>query len=504
MKILISSTIYDLQDLRDILESELESDGHEVILSEHGSVLVEPGEHTYKSCLKEAADSDCTIAIIDRRFGGEYSKDKSITEAEIENARKHNKRTLVFVRQTAWTCHSTQKELFIKQGQPYKAAKGIVDDYRVFELIDRLAKKNIDNWLFQFNDFTDLLRQIRRQLNRSLPLSLNFLGREEAIEDIKKITDQSKQIIVVYADSGVGKTTLAENFFELDKSYKQLLKVDDISTDGNTTAEEVLNKLLKQLGINALTRSSEFEGNLNLLEQKLIERGLKTGLFIDNIEPLLDGDGKFIDSKYEDLFLKISCLRIKHLVLFTSCISLKFENNNLNDRIENYHLDNLPFKSWQYFFRENEIPFEDEVLEDIYKKCSGNAKVMSFLRGIIKKDYNNNLNDFWTNKREITNSKELIEKYLNDFRNIDPNAYELLCYLECYNIAKIPDRHVRRLADDISGLQNSKLAISLKDRCILEVKTDTYYLHKLFRREVCDRLQSNPADLTYWREINPA
>jgi nucleoside phosphorylase len=332
--------------------------------------------------------------------------------------------------------------------------------------------------------------------------NLNFLGREEAIEYIKEITDQSKQIIVAYADSGVGKTTLAENFFELDKSYKQLLKIDDISMDGTTTAEEVLNKLLKQLDVDALTRSSEFQGNLNLLEQKLIERGLKTGVFIDNIEPLLDKNGKFVDNKYEDLFLKISCLPIKHLLLFTSCISLKFENNNLNYRIENYHLDNLPFTSWQYFFRENEIPFEDKVLEDIHDKCRGNAKVMNFLRGIIKKDYDNSLNDFWTNKSGITNSKELIEKYLNDFRNIDPNAYELLCYLECYNIAKIPDRHVRRLADDISGLQNSKLAIALEDRCILEVKTDTYYLHKLFRREVCDRLQSTPADIAYWREVN--
>jgi HEAT repeat protein len=172
MKIFLSSTILDLRDLRDTLVQGLEADGHEVIASEKGTVLVNPDKSSYEQCLAAVIDCDCLIAILDGRFGGEYpiGSNKSITEAEIEVALTQNKKTLVFVRQSVWDCKATQNALGKgRKGIPYEAVKNIVEDPRVFDLIDRIRKKPKDNWIFQFNFPTDLLSQIRAQIKLPTP-----------------------------------------------------------------------------------------------------------------------------------------------------------------------------------------------------------------------------------------------------------------------------------------------------------------------------------------------
>jgi HEAT repeat protein len=186
MKIFLSSTIFDLRDLRDALVQGIETDGHEVIASEKGTLPVNPGKHSYEQCLKAAAECDCLIAILDGRFGGEYplGSNKSITEAEIEEALKQGKKTLVFVRQSVWDSLANQKA-YVKDGADYKPIKNIVEDTRVFGIIDRIRRKPQDNWIFQFNYPTDLLAQIRAQIGTSGTV-INWLDRSRQLLQAQK------------------------------------------------------------------------------------------------------------------------------------------------------------------------------------------------------------------------------------------------------------------------------------------------------------------------------
>jgi internalin A len=170
MKIFLSSTILDLKDLRDTLVQELETDGHKIIASEKGTLPVNSGKHSYEQCLKAAAECDCLIAVIDGRFGGVYppGSNKSITEAEIEEALKQGKKTLVFVRQSVWDALATQKAaIFSGKANEHWTVKNIIEEVKVFGLIDRIRRKPQDNWIFQFNYPTDLLVQIRDQIGTS-------------------------------------------------------------------------------------------------------------------------------------------------------------------------------------------------------------------------------------------------------------------------------------------------------------------------------------------------
>ena len=67
----ISSTCYDLEEVRNQLKNFINGLGHEAILSEHNDVLYDFNYHTHVSCVNEVENSDILILIVGNRFGGE-------------------------------------------------------------------------------------------------------------------------------------------------------------------------------------------------------------------------------------------------------------------------------------------------------------------------------------------------------------------------------------------------------------------------------------------------
>lgn len=163
MKVFISSTIFDLKDLRDSLQQWLEGRGHTVLASEDGTIPIDSSKHSYDVCLEAARNCDCLVAIIDGRFGGLMRDGKtSITLAEIHEAFDHGRRVWVFVRQSVWDAKEVYKR-YKADGVPFKPS-GIVDDERVFQLIDDIRGRKTGNWLSTFNRPTDLIDKLQVQL----------------------------------------------------------------------------------------------------------------------------------------------------------------------------------------------------------------------------------------------------------------------------------------------------------------------------------------------------
>lgn len=162
-RIFLSSTIYDLKDLRNTVEGSLRDRGYAILASESGNIPVDSSKHSYDICLNAARNCECLIAIIDGRFGGVMpSSTKSITQAEIEAALDNGKQVLVFVRQGVWDAKEIYKA-YQKSGNQFIPTK-LVDDERIFDLIDGIRRRARANWIFQFNLPSDLISQITRQL----------------------------------------------------------------------------------------------------------------------------------------------------------------------------------------------------------------------------------------------------------------------------------------------------------------------------------------------------
>ncbi|WP_417851697.1 DUF4062 domain-containing protein [Thalassoglobus sp.] len=109
LTIFISSTVYDLLDLRAELAEHLESAGHIVRMSEdYERFDVDQKSDSIQQCLNNLKASEVIICLLDQRFGGviqdhanEHWNGKSATQVEYEYARKLDLPVYAFIRDKA-------------------------------------------------------------------------------------------------------------------------------------------------------------------------------------------------------------------------------------------------------------------------------------------------------------------------------------------------------------------------------------------------------------------
>ncbi|TEB41597.1 DUF4062 domain-containing protein, partial [Flavobacterium circumlabens] len=106
-RIFISSTCYDLSQIRDNLSEFITSCNYETVLSERGDIFYHPDLHTHECCVNEIENCNMFILVIGGRFGGNYISDpkKSITNAEYEAARVKNLPVFTFIKREVYEDH---------------------------------------------------------------------------------------------------------------------------------------------------------------------------------------------------------------------------------------------------------------------------------------------------------------------------------------------------------------------------------------------------------------
>ena len=75
-KVFISSTCFDLKEVRESLSRFVNGFGFDAVLSEHGDVFYHPDLHTHEACVHEVSNCQLFILLIGGRFGGSYVKNK--------------------------------------------------------------------------------------------------------------------------------------------------------------------------------------------------------------------------------------------------------------------------------------------------------------------------------------------------------------------------------------------------------------------------------------------
>lgn len=166
-RILISSTCHDLADLRNFLDLELRSYGFETVLSENGTLPVDSAKHSYENCLDAARECEITVGVIDGRFGGEYQgTGKSITQLEIETAIEAGRQVQVFARRNVLAAKEALKP-YLTTPAAFRKSK-VVEDRRVFDVVDSLTKRTSGNWIHGFDTPQEILFILSKQLGFDL------------------------------------------------------------------------------------------------------------------------------------------------------------------------------------------------------------------------------------------------------------------------------------------------------------------------------------------------
>jgi hypothetical protein len=188
-RVFISSTIYDLRDLRSSLKYWLEELGYEVLLSDYSDFPVNPNENSYQACLETIDNCDYFILLIGGRVGGWYNKKQKISITQQEYRRANEKfekdgsiKIISFVRKEIWDIREDRKGLMTylenftnlscddKKNISNHSSKIVQDAEFIFNFLQEVSKTEAmkqaindgtslpqGNWIYQFSNFRDII-----------------------------------------------------------------------------------------------------------------------------------------------------------------------------------------------------------------------------------------------------------------------------------------------------------------------------------------------------------
>ncbi len=170
MKVFISSTVYDLLDVRAELACELAALGISPVLSDDklSDFKVDCNVNSIETCLVNVDACDAVILILDRRYGpklGQFGfEDVSATHLEYRRAAASNKPVHFFVRDRLLADHTIWKRN--KKKDEIELAWVESKNHGLFDLLDEhmplVSKKNGSNWIHTFTSSVDLNTAVRK------------------------------------------------------------------------------------------------------------------------------------------------------------------------------------------------------------------------------------------------------------------------------------------------------------------------------------------------------
>lgn len=329
----------------------------------------------------------------------------------------------------------------------------------------------------------------------------NFVGRYEAIAHLNDLVNKGAKVILIQAEGGIGKTTLARKFFH-EKGLQPFEIRIAMETQDITPVEKLLQYWLKSHFEEE--PNEDFGMMLNQLKRKL--EAHKIGVFIDNLEPALDGEGKFIPPhrRYVELLNLLADPDVQSITIVTSRECL----NESKVKVKVYKLPSLDEVAWRDFFSRQNIDTNSPAFYEIYKAYGGNAKAMEILCDAINREsYKSDVQAYWQkNKGDLLiprDLKDLVSSQFNRLQQLDPDAYRLLCRLGCYryqNLPSVPIEGLLCLLWDVPEELQKRVVKSLEDyKSLVECdENGEYWLHPVIRQEAINRLKRNGE----WESVN--
>jgi hypothetical protein len=184
LTVMVSSTVYGVEELLDRVYTLLTTFGYEVWMSHKGTVPVFSNQSAFESCIAAVEKCDLFLGIITPQYGSGKEKDKtelSITHKEIKKAIELNKPRwflahdqVVFARRLltdlGYPDRGSRSKLELKKGsksiEDLRVLEMYEDAIRTPELDDKAVIERVGNWVQKYDQEDDAHLFVVAQFSR--------------------------------------------------------------------------------------------------------------------------------------------------------------------------------------------------------------------------------------------------------------------------------------------------------------------------------------------------
>jgi hypothetical protein len=183
-RIFISSTYYDLRQIREDIERTIRELGYEPIRHETGAIPYSKDDKLEASAYREVEHCDVIVAIIGGRYGTSSHENPgfSISQTELKRALERGVQVFIFIEKNVHGEFATYEVNKETKGIKYRH----VDNPKIFEFIEELNKLPRNNAMCPFETAHDISTFLRVQF---AGLFQRFLQEERLGVELKVLAD---------------------------------------------------------------------------------------------------------------------------------------------------------------------------------------------------------------------------------------------------------------------------------------------------------------------------
>lgn len=296
-RVFVSSTYYDLKQVRFNIGDFIKNLGYEPVMHERSGVAYTQNEPMEQDCYHELVSCDIVVCIIGNHFGSKSAdNDFSVTMNEIQTAIKNRRKVYIFIAKDVYIENRTYEHN--KENGNFKSA--YTDNPKIHEFISEL-KHNNRVLIESFETTDEIISTLKLQF---AGLFQNLLVREASLSDFKASYDlqqSSDEIKAVIEELRAEKEELFKRFdgsvFACNYTIvilKKRLKIENITF---FIKDDIgLDEFMALQGFTSVDVDDPFEDH-----RKYVRHGDPNDEILTMKKALFDADGKLKDIRSKKL-----------------------------------------------------------------------------------------------------------------------------------------------------------------------------------------------------------
>ena len=303
-RVFVSSTFYDLRQVREDLDRFISGMGYEAVLHESGDIAYGKDSPPEGYVHREIEMCDILICVIGGRYGTESQQQpgSSITQTELRTALEDQVQVFVFVEQAVYSEYGTYS--INKETSDIKYR--FVDDSRVYEFIESVHKLPRNNPITPFQTASDIIEFLRSQW---AGLFQRFLQDQErlqeirALEEMKSVAGTLEQLVKFFTAERKDKDDAIQHILLANHPvFHRFAELTETKYRVFFTSEDELNPWLQARRWDVVPEKEYDEGSYREWEKR------ESTQYIRLTEPIFDGEGKlkvYTEDSWKDSWLQL-------------------------------------------------------------------------------------------------------------------------------------------------------------------------------------------------------